>query len=369
MYNKIKNFLRQETVLFILMIIFIFITALMPGYMDEYASFIDWKTIITLLALIITATGIKESGYLDKIAARMLLKIRDERTLAFFLVFLSAILSMFLTNDIALFITVPLTLSMQSILKKDLVKVVIFEALAVNAGSSLTAIGNPQNIYLWNKWGISFLEFSVKMAPLVLLMMFVLSIFIFFVFGKHRLKISEDTVKTPVKKWLGIVSAAIMALFLVTLQFRLELYLLPAVILVYLIFYRKVLAKVDWLLIITFVFMFINFSMISKIPAVTAMISRLDMSNNGNVFIISALVSQLMSNVPAAIFMSKFTSNWQALTFGVDIGGNGIIIGSLANIIAIRLMKPKDNKVWIEFHRYSIPFFLITGLIVWLFIK
>lgn len=369
MHNKIKAFLRQETVLFILIIIFIFLTALMPGHMHEYTSFIDWKTIVTLLALIITATGIKESGYLDKIAGHMLLKIRDERALAFFLVFLSAILSMFLTNDIALFIAVPLTISMQSILKKDLVRVVIFEALAVNAGSTLTAIGNPQNIFLWNKWGISFLEFSLKMAPIVLLMLIVLSTFIFFSFGKHRLKINEDAVKTPVKKRLVIISASIMALFFTALQFRLELYMLPAVILVYLIFYRKVLAEVDWLLIITFIFMFIDFSMISRIPFVTALINRIDMTNNGSVFLISALVSQFMSNVPAAIFISKFTSNWQAVTFGVDIGGNGIIIGSLANIIAIRLLKPKNNRVWVEFHRYSVPYFIITGLTVWIFLR
>lgn len=341
----------------------------MPGHMPEYAGFIDWKTIITLLALIITATGIKESGYFDKIAAKMLLRIHDERALAFFLVFLSVILSTFLTNDIALFIVVPLTLSMQTILKKALDKIVIFEALAVNAGSTLTPIGNPQNIFLWNKWGISFAGFVLQMLPLVLLMIFVLCVFIMIVFKKHRLHIEQDAVKIHVKKKLGAISLFILVVFLIALQFKAEIYALPLIAAVYLILYRKVLVQVDWFLILTFVFMFIDFSMISRINLVQNIIMKLDMANNSNVYILSALVSQIMSNVPAAIFISKFSVNWKAVTFGVDIAGNGIIIGSLANIIAVRLLKTKNNMIWLDFHRYSIPFFLITGLAAWIMIK
>src|ERR1035437_2103568 len=222
MYNKIKVLLKQEAVLFVLLILFIFLTAFMPGYMSQYPDFVGWKTIITLLALIITVTGIKESGYLEKIAGQMLVNIHDERSLALVLVFPSIVLSAFLTNDIALFIVVPLTLCIHSILNKDPVKIVIFEALAVNAGSSLTPIGNPQNIFLWNKWGISFASFIIKMLPLVLLMVVVLSVFIIIVFKKNRLKIAGDTVKISVKTKLGILSFIIMLLFLISLQFKME---------------------------------------------------------------------------------------------------------------------------------------------------
>ena len=369
MYNKIVKFITEETVLFALIIMFIYLTALMPGYMPEYLNFVDWRTIITLLALIITANGIKDSGYLGKIAGNILLKIRDERTLAFFLVFLSLILSTFLTNDITLFITVPLTLCMQSILKKDLVKIVIFEALGVNAGSSLTPIGNPQNIFLWNKWGISFTGFISGMAPAVILLTAVLAVFIYFSFKANRLKIDESMVKPALKKNIGILSLSIMAIFLACLQFKTEIYAIPVIVLIYLIFHRKVLVELDWLLIMTFIFMFIDFSMVSRVPLIQSALAGTDLSKDTNVFIVSALISQAMSNVPAAIFMAKFTSNWKAVTLGVDIAGNGIIIGSLANIIAISLLRAKDNRVWLDFHRYSVPYFLITGLIVWLFLR
>jgi Na+/H+ antiporter NhaD/arsenite permease-like protein len=152
MLIKIRNFLKQEYVLFLLLVLFIILTALLPGYISDYHRFIDWKTITTLLALIIVATGIKESGYFDFFARKILAKIYDERTLAIFLVSLSAGLSTFLTNDITLFIVVPLTACMQKALKNGLVKTVIFEAIAVNVGSTLTPIGNPQNIFIWNNW-------------------------------------------------------------------------------------------------------------------------------------------------------------------------------------------------------------------------
>ncbi len=369
MYKIFRTFVVEETVLFVLIVLFIFLTAFMPGYIPEYPVFIDWRTIITLLALIITANGIKDSGYLENISGRILLKIHDERTLAFFLVFLSVILSTFLTNDITLFITVPLTLCMQSILKKNLVKIVIFEALGVNAGSSLTPIGNPQNIFLWNKWGISFSGFMCRMAPVVLLMIAVLAVFIYFGFKANRLRIDEDSVKPAINKNIGLLSISIMALFLICLQFKMEIYAIPVIALIYLIFHRKVFLELDWLLIITFVFMFVDFSMVSRIPFIRSVLSGIDLSNNTNVFILSALISQIMSNVPAAIFMAKFTSNWKAITLGVDIAGNGIIIGSLANIIALRLIKTKDKRIWLDFHGYSVPYFLLTGFVVWLFLR
>jgi Na+/H+ antiporter NhaD/arsenite permease-like protein len=346
-----------------------FLTAGMPGYMPEYFNFIDWRTIITLLALIMTANGIKDSGFLEKIAGRILIHIRNERSLAYFLVFLSLILSTFLTNDITLFITVPLTLCMQSILKKDLVKIVIFEALGVNAGSSLTPIGNPQNIFLWNKWGISFSGFIFQLAPAVILMAAVLAVFIYFGFKAGPLQTDGDAVKPAVNNGLGLMSFSIMVLFLVCLQLKSEIYAIPVIVLVYLIFQRKVLVELDWLLILTFVLMFIDFSMISRIPLIESALAGFDFSKSTHVFILSALVSQFMSNVPAAIFMAKFTSNWKAITLGVDIAGNGIIIGSLANIIAIRLLKSKDKRVWLDFHKYSVPYFLVTGIIVWFFLR
>ena len=363
--QKIKDLIREETVLFILLILFILLTALIPGHISEYPGFIDWKTIVTLLSLIILATGIKESGYIDKLANKMLDGIRDERTLAFFMTGLSAALSTFLTNDITLFIVVPLTVCMQKILRNDLAKLVIFEAIAVNAGSALTPIGNPQNIFLWHSWGISFGSFMLKMALPVAVMAAALSVFIPAFFKPHKLHFHAGVETSGTRKTLGIISCCLMAVFLAALQFKYYAWMLPVIFLFYLVYEKKVLAKTDWLLILTFMLMFIDFALIAKSGFISGLLNKISLSKAVNVYFSSAVISQLISNVPAAIFMSKFSNSWQAITYGVNIAGNGTIIGSLANIIAIRLLKPKSPGIWLKFHKYSIPFFLITGGVVW----
>jgi Na+/H+ antiporter NhaD/arsenite permease-like protein len=367
--TKLQDFLKEESVLAILLALFIILTALIPGYITQYLAFIDWKTIITLLSLIIAATGIKESGYLEKIAKQLLAKIYDERTLAFFMTGLSALLSTFLTNDITLFIVVPLTVGMQKILKNDLAKIVIFEAIAVNTGSTLTPIGNPQNIFLWNSWGISFAAYMLKMALPVAIMAAALAVFIMIFFRPHKLHFNAGTASAGTQKFLGIMSFCLMAVFLAALQFKIYAYMLPVILAFYLIYGRKIFAKVDWLLILTFMLMFIDFALIAKSGFVLSLLNRIDLAKAVNVYASSALISQFTSNVPGAIFMSKFSNNWEAIAYGVNIAGNGTIIGSLANIIAIRLLKPKSPGIWLEFHKYSIPFFLITGGAVWVILK
>ena len=127
----------------------------------------------------------------------------------------------------------------------------------------------------------------------------------------------------------------------------------------YLISYRKVLLKTDWLLLLLFIVIFIDFHIISTIPIISEGMNILNLQSKGNVFLFSGFLSQLFSNVPATVLISNFSHNWRAIAYGVNIGGNGLIIGSLANIIALRMAKNK--KIWLDFHRYSIPYFLITG--------
>ncbi|KAA0011030.1 MAG: DUF1646 domain-containing protein [Thermoplasmata archaeon] len=129
---------------------FILLTIVYPEKVKEYPYFVDWKTILTLAGLLVISTGIKESGYFYHAFRQILVKLKTERALVLFLIFLSALLSTFLTNDVCLFIVVPLTLALQKILRNNIIKMVIFEAIAVNVGSLLTPIGNPQNLFLWH---------------------------------------------------------------------------------------------------------------------------------------------------------------------------------------------------------------------------
>ncbi|MCE5299963.1 MAG: citrate transporter [Spirochaetia bacterium] len=360
--TNFRRFIREETILFILIVLFIALTAGVPGHIHEYHKFIDWKTIVTLLALITVSTGLKESGYLNRFASHVLTRIKNERSLALFLTGLSAGLSMVLTNDITLFIVVPITAAIGKMIKNDIDKLVIFEAIAVNAGSTLTAIGNPQNIFLWHKWGIQFFSFSAKMFLTVAMLLLVLWLFVIIVFRPVCLHFGENTVGTAVHKKPGVISLGLMILFLLALQFEMGYLMLPVIIAVYFFYDRKVLKDVDWLLIVTFILMFIDFALMSRAKPVQELIFAVDLSNPLYTYLLSLGLSQIMSNVPASIFISGFSHNWQVIAIGVNIAGNGIIIGSLANIIALRLLKSKDKLIWLKFHKYSLPYFIITAI-------
>ena len=167
---KVLKFIIKEKILATFLFLLILLSFIYPYKIGNYPYFVDWKTITALAGLLIITTGLKESGYFYQLSKRFLIKLKNEKKLALFLVILSALLSTFLTNDITLFITVPLTLSFQKILSNEIEKVVIFEAIAVNIGSLLTPIGNPQNMFLWHRWNISFAYFIVRMFTLFALL-------------------------------------------------------------------------------------------------------------------------------------------------------------------------------------------------------
>jgi hypothetical protein len=163
----------------------------------------------------------------------------------------------------------------------------------------------------------------LKMAPLVALMASAMYIAVFTVFKPHKLHFNEQAGITILKKRLGVLSFGLMTAFLIALQFKAAVFMLPFIALVYLIFNRKVLFDVDWLLIVTFILMFIDFALLAKLRPLSAIAGSIDMSKSRNVFAVSALLSQFISNVPASIFISKFSVNWQAIAYGVDVAGNG----------------------------------------------
>src|SRR5579884_585289 len=155
--------IRDDYFLLLFLLILILLTIAVPSNPSRYYEFVEWKTIAALTGLLVITTGIKESGYLHNTALKILSKVRSERYLALLLAVMSVGLSMFLTNDVALLIIVPLTLSLQQLLNNNIKKMIIFEAIAVNVGSALTPIGNPQNLFLWHYSKVSFLLFIYRM--------------------------------------------------------------------------------------------------------------------------------------------------------------------------------------------------------------
>ncbi len=358
--------LKDEKLFLTLLLLLGILLFFNPKAIYHLFYYVDWVTIITLTGLLVISTGIKESNVLDRVSLKIFQRVKTERGLAFFLVLISAVFSMFLTNDITLFIVVPLTLSLQKFLENDIKKIVIFEALAVNVGSTLTPIGNPQNLLLWHMWKLSFFGFILKVLPLELPMMGVLLGFSACVFKKQKLTVVEHQLFSLDKK-LSTVSFLFLLFYIVLLEFHLARFSVVFIFLFYFLFFRGILKEVDWFLLLVFILMFVDVHLFSDFQFVVNAIKAINLSQPIHVFFLSVGFSQLASNVPAAIFVSKFSDLYLPIVYGVNIGGNGFVIGSLANIIALRMIREK--KIYTDFHKYSIVYFLITLSIGYILLK
>ncbi|HEC77022.1 MAG TPA: citrate transporter [Thermoplasmatales archaeon] len=360
---RLINYLKKEIILFGFLLLLVVLAGLYPSKIINYPSFVDWNTIIALTGLLIITTGLKESGYFNVLSGFLLKKFKTESSLSIYFILLSLLLSTFLTNDVSLFIVIPLTLSIHSIVKNDISKLVILEVISVNVGSALTPIGNPQNIFLWHMWDIPFTTFIIEMLPLLIVSLAILLIFAWIIFPAREIKLSKRIINnTTPNKTLFVFSVMVLMVYVIFLEIKWT-YLLLVIFIFYLLFYRTILLKTDWLLLFLFVVIFIDFHIISTITIISKSVSILNLHSANNVFLFTALISQLISNVPASVLVSKFSHNWFAITYGVNIGGNGLVIGSLANIIALRLTKSK--KIWLDFHKYSIPYFIISGILTY----
>src|SRR5471032_62835 len=172
----------KEPVLAILLVALIALQVLHPKPWASLPALIDWQTVLTLAGLLMLTKAVELSGFLMWMAHRVVHRIHGERGLAFPLIGLAAVLSTLLTNDVALFAVVPLALSLHRLTPLPIKRLVIAIALAVNAGSVLTPLGNPQNLFLWQSSGVSFLAFTWALAPLagvLMLMLVLLTIFLF----------------------------------------------------------------------------------------------------------------------------------------------------------------------------------------------
>ncbi len=291
------------------------------------------------------------------------------RGLFFSLVLVTFFLSTFLTNDVSLLIAIPLTLELEDTFGRDIWKVIVFEAISANIGSMLTPIGNPQNLFLWHVWGVSFISFVVRLAPLVLILLLILALLSWPVFsGNIRtvpyISAGESSAKD---KRLLIFSCAFLVLYVVALDMGVEYYVLPLIVIFYLVFRRNILLRTDWVLILMFILVFVDLHVVSTIPTVSKFVSLLLKGSKSRVFLASALISQIISNVPASILISKFTHRWFFVVCGVNVGGNGLVTASFANIIAVRMAREKD--LWVKFHRYSIPYFIVSTAVLYFMLR
>jgi len=308
---------------------------------------------------LILAKAIELSGLLMWLAHRVVHRVHSERGLAFLLIGLAAALSTLVTNDVALFVVVPLVLSLNRLTPLPVKRLVIFTALAVNAGSILTPLGNPQNLFLWQVSGVSFARFVFALAPLCAVFMVLLYGVAACVFARKPLDLSRDAATQPIDRAFAGTSALLFVAFVLLADSHHPGIGLAGVALSFLIRRRDAVLKIDWALLLIFVLMFVVLRSVAALPLMRETIAAIGLETPLRAYVAGAVLSQGISNVPAAIMLAEFTKEWRALAFGVSVGGFGIAIGSLANLIAVRLAK--ERGIWPAFHLVSIPFWIVGG--------
>jgi len=363
--RRLVSAVAKEPVPALLLVALAALQVLHPRPWASLPALVDWQTVLTLTGLLMLTKAIELSGFLTWLAHRVVHHVRSERALACLLVTLAAVLSTLVTNDVALFVVVPLVLSLSQLTPLPLKRLVIFVALAVNAGSVLTPLGNPQNLFLWQVSGVSFGRFVWALAPLCTGLMAMLYALTLASFKAKPLDLSSDSAAQPIDRAFAGVAAILFVAFvtladshhagvgLIGVAFGLAIYRFEAV------------RRIDWMLLLIFVLMFVVLRSVAALPSVRGALGEVGLATPLRAFAAGMVLSQGISNVPAAIMLAEFTRDWRALAFGVSVGGFGLAIGSLANLIAVRLARTRG--IWLQFHLVSVPFWLVGGALgAWL---
>ena len=334
-----------------------------PERVPQYPALVDWPTIAALLGLLIVTKGIEVSGALHALAHRVLTHLRSQRALALFLVGSAALLATVLTNDIALFVIVPLTIALQRLTDVPVSRLVIFEALAVNVGSALTPIGNPQNLFLWQRSHISFLHFLAGMVPLVSVLASLLLLWMIVAFHPTQITVRSQDTPPLINRRLLLLSLALYGPFVVSIEWHQPLLGAAVVLLCYLLSFPAVVRQIDWVLLLVFILMFLDLRLVANLAIIETGMQHIGLTVPTRLFLVGVVASQLISNVPAAILLAHYSPDWLLIAYAVTVGGFGLVAGSLANLIALRLAQ--DTRLWLRFHAYSVPFLLLSGTLVY----
>ncbi len=280
----------------------------------------ELQVVLILAALFVSVKGLEQSGWIRQIS----LRFEQGKHVPLKLVLATFFFSMIVTNDVALIVFVPLTLSINMNKKGNLV---ILEALAANAGSALTPFGNPQNLYIYWFYNVPIESFVSAIAPFCFLFL-VLLIFAAFFMKSSAIPSPARVLSTDEK------NRAIVYLFLLFILILTVLHILPIIagcaVFIYAVLFDRKSLKIDFSLLLTFIFFFgITDNLQYMLPA--------SIQHSSHIFLLSSITSQFISNVPATLLIAQYTKNWHALLWGVNAGGFGSLLGSFANLIAYKL--------------------------------
>ena len=385
--KSMAEFFKKETVLCIAALLAVVSMFLVPPD-SGYQEYIDYNVLGLLFSLMVVTSGLGELGVFDKIARVILKKANRLRSLCLLMVALCFFSSMLITNDVALLTFVPFTILLLSMagLSEYTVAIVVYETVAANLGSMLTPVGNPQNLYLYTASGMGLVEFLKITAPITILSAVLLLGCCFFMKNKPvniagesitkgenvKNTAETDSIGKKVAETADVKAAGgkITAYVLFYTVFGLALFAVLKWIPVYVPFLmalcgtyiirKSVLKKVDYCLLLTFVSFFVFIGNMGRIEAVSNMIARM---LEGRELLVAFFSSQVISNVPAAMLLSGFTTDFVALIKGTNIGGLGTLIASLASLISykyvVQALPEKKGKYFLYFTLVNVLFAVV----------
>jgi len=318
----------------------VFTLALALAIITSFFSFpkieyIDFKVLFTLFNLMLIVGAFIHMKVLDKIAVNLLTKFDSSKKISLILIYLTFFSSMLMTNDVALITFVPLALIISKRASISPMKLVIFQTLAANIGSGLTPMGNPQNLFIFSYYNLSGFQFLKIMLPFTLLGVLWLFLLNYFEKDKKLIFNLEDII---IEKKVHVLIFSILFVLILLSVFNIINYKYAFIItlLIVVLLNKQLLVKVDYILLLTFVCFFIFIGNLSSLPVIK-LLARSFLQNKTTTYFASIIISQIVSNVPCSILLANFTSNWRELLLGVNIGGLGTLIASLASVISYKL--------------------------------
>lgn len=365
------SFIKKEPVLSAAAVL-AFLSMFFVAPSPEYLSYIDFRTLALLFSLMTVVAGLKEIGLFRYLGSSLLAGMHSTHQLAFTLTALCFFSSMLITNDVSLITFVPFSILILNMagLPELMIPVIVLQTIAANLGSMATPIGNPQNLYLYSSSGLSAGELVGYMLPLTVLSALLLVAAVFLLKNKaitlSRTSLHQDG--CPTKTSLIFY----LTLFLVCLGCVVRIYSWPVMFFIILaavlIKDRSLFIRVDYFLLLTFVCFFIFIGNMERIPAISGLLTKLI---SGHEFPAGVLLSQCISNVPA--LLSGFTGAVRPLLFGVNVGGLGTLIASMASVISYRayaeIPEAKSGTYMMVFTLYNLIFLIIMCAAGWMLLS
>lgn len=337
---------------------------------------IHLNTLCILFCLMAVIAGFEKLGYLEKMAHFITDKAGNRRKLSVMLVMLCFFSSMLITNDVALILFVPFTISLYaSSTGAAIIFVLIMETIAANLGSMVTPIGNPQNLYLYQHYDMDLLTFAKTIGPYSLISFVLLYVFTKFYKAKDQDFLPQSEILDSKKISLSLPGNETLKGFktktvLYSILFILSILSVFSIVPYYITFFvvvivigvsdRKIYRRVNFALLQKFVVLFLIVGNVAEIPAIYELLSKII---NGREVFCGIAFSQIMSNVPTAVMLSSFTENGADLMLGVDIGGLGTLVASMASVITYefygKLQAADKTKYLISFTLWNLLFMII----------